>query len=64
MSEPTQTCELCGRYVTVNPYARGFPPDAAKRTLVKVCKANDCPSKPRYTAGFSFGTRVTGMDAP
>jgi hypothetical protein len=54
MTIPVQRCELCGRTQQVLPDGRGFPPDIAKRKLVKVCKANDCPSSPRYTAGFNF----------
>jgi hypothetical protein len=57
MSEPTQTCELCGLVEVVTPYGRGFPPDAAKRRLAKRCKANGCPSKPRYLAGVSPALR-------
>lgn len=57
MSEPTQTCELCGRVEVVRPDGRGFPPDIAKRKLRKACNANDCPSAPRYLAGVTFGPR-------
>jgi len=63
MSQPTQTCQLCGRQETVVPDGRGFPPDIAKRKLVKWCKANGCPSKPAYRAGVAFGGPVQGMTA-
>jgi len=53
MSLPTQTCGLCGRVVTVTWDGRGFPPDIAKRKLVKACKAEGCPCEPHYLAGFS-----------
>lgn len=53
MTEPVQTCQLCGRVETVTPDGRGFPPDIAKRRLRKRCNANACPSKPTYRAGVS-----------
>lgn len=52
MSEPTMTCQLCGRVVIVTHDGRGFPPDIAKRKLQKLCKADGCPSEPKYRAGF------------
>jgi hypothetical protein len=54
VSQPTQTCTLCGRVQTVVPDGRGFPPDIAKRRLQKACGAAGCPCKPEYRAGFSF----------
>ena len=63
MSEPTQTCELCGRAETVRPDGRGFPPDIAKRKLKRWCNAQGCPSQPVYRPGFSFGPRARGMEA-
>lgn len=54
MTQPTQTCSLCGRVMIVMPDGRGFPPDITKRKLVKACKAAGCPSDPVYRAGFSF----------
>lgn len=54
MSEPTQTCELCGNVEVVVPDGRGFPPDIAKRKLAKRCALAGCPSKPRYLAGMSI----------
>lgn len=53
MSQPTQTCTLCGRVEIVRPDGRGFPPDIAKRRLKKACNAGGCPSKPRYRVGLS-----------
>lgn len=61
MSNPQQTCELCGRVQPVVHDGRGFPPDIAKRKLAKFCKSNGCPSKPRYTAGVQFGGPIQGM---
>ena len=55
MSEPTQTCQECGRVEVVRPYGRGFPPDIAKRRLKKRCNAAGCPSKPAYRAGIGAG---------
>lgn len=53
MTEPTQTCQECGRVEVVRPDGRGFPPDIAKRRLKKRCVAAGCPSDPRYLAGMS-----------
>lgn len=55
MTQPTQTCELCGDVEIVRPDGRGFPPDIAKRKLKKRCNAAGCPSKPRYMAGIGAG---------
>jgi len=63
MSQPTQTCQLCGRAETVVPDGRGFPPDIAKRKLQKWCKANGCPCEPRYQAGITVGPRARGMSS-
>ena len=51
MSDPTQTCKVCGRVVTVDLYARGFPPDAAARKLAKLCKTAGHTSQPEYLVG-------------
>lgn len=51
MSEPQCSCLTCGRIVIVNPYARGFPPDSAKRKLIKLCKAAGHEADPQYRAG-------------
>ena len=62
MSEPTQTCQACGRSVTVVPNGRGFPPRIAERRLRKLCAENGCEScKPQYRAGLLFGERPTGQ---
>lgn len=56
MSEPTQTCQVCGRYVVVKHDGRGFPPDIAARKLAKLCKADGHESVPEYRAGvLGFG---------
>jgi len=52
MSEPVQTCRLCGRSVVVVQGGRGFPPDVAKRKLRKLCAADGCACEPEYTAGI------------
>ena len=52
--QPQQQCVLCGRVEIVKPDGRGFPPDIAKRRLVKNCRARGCPCNPKYTAGFAF----------
>ena len=51
-SEPTQTCVLCGDVEVVKHDGRGFPPDIAKRRLIKRCKAKGCMSQPVYRAGL------------
>ena len=48
---PTQRCQVCGDVEFVQPDGRGFPPDIAKRKLVKRCKANGHKCEPRYQAG-------------
>jgi hypothetical protein len=63
MSEPTQTCQTCGRVEVVNPDGRGFPPDIAKRKLAKRCKADGHVSDPKYLVGMRFrppGSSATG----
>lgn len=55
MTDPTQTCAKCGRTVTVTQDGRGFPPDIAKRRLIKACKANGCTCEPVYRAGTRGG---------
>lgn len=62
MTTPKQTCQLCGRVQFVVNDGRGFPPDIAKRKLVKLCKADGCPCEPKYTAGISFGGPARGMN--
>jgi len=54
VTEPTQTCRVCGRVVVVDFYARGFPPDAAKRKLVRLCKADGHKADPQYLAGYAI----------
>lgn len=51
MSEPRQTCRLCGRTVIVELDGRGFPPEIAARKLRKACRAEGCPCDPQYRAG-------------
>lgn len=58
---PTQTCTTCGRVVEVDFYARGFPPDSAKRKLQKLCKADGHTATPEYRAGFQVGGPVVGQ---
>lgn len=61
VSEPTQTCKLCGRVVVVRASGRGFPPDTAERTLRKWCNAAGCKSEPVYRAGFGLMSRYVGQ---
>lgn len=54
MSQPTQTCNKCGDIEIVRPDGRGFPPDIAKRRLVKRCRAKGCDGEPTYRAGIQY----------
>jgi hypothetical protein len=49
---PSVTCLACRRVVWVDIYGRGFPPDAAKRKLAKLCKADGHKAEPQYLAGI------------
>jgi hypothetical protein len=60
-TEPTQTCQVCGRVVIVTPDARGFPPNIAKRKLIKLCKNAGHDADPKYRAGITFGGPAIGM---
>lgn len=53
MSEPTQTCQVCGDFEVVHPDGRGFPPDIAKRRLITRCRAAGHICVPKYRAGMS-----------
>lgn len=61
MSEPTQTCLICGDVEVVRPDGRGFPPDIAKRRLAKRCSQRGHKSDPAYLAGLAIGPRTQGM---
>lgn len=52
MSAPTYTCGVCGRVEVVRMDGRGFPPDIAKRKLIKACKEDGHRAEPTYLAGF------------
>lgn len=54
---PVQTCQVCGDSEQVVPDGRGFPPDIAKRRLVKRCKAAGHKCEPRYEAGLVIHVR-------
>lgn len=62
-SQPVQRCGFCGRIEVVRPDGRGFPPDIAKRRLVKACGAAGCPCFPEYRAGFGISGPITGQEA-
>ena len=51
MTDPFYHCGICRRVVPVDYYARGFPPDAAKRKLKRQCNAAGCDCDPKYMAG-------------
>lgn len=61
MSEPQVLCEECLVSVIVDYTMGEFPPDVAKRKLLKICKEKGHVSKPKYTAGFIQGRRIEGQ---
>lgn len=60
MSEPKQTCQVCGDVEIVRMDGRGFPPDIAKRRLAKRCAAKGHASEPQYLVGIK-PSRVVGQ---
>jgi hypothetical protein len=62
VSAPKQTCQLCGNYVEVTPFMRGFPPDAARAQLKRYCFNRGCPCDPKYSAGFEVRSRAALQD--
>ncbi len=59
-TEPTQTCQVCGRVVIVKPDGRGFPPDIARRKLERECKADGHKADPKYRAGIGLRGPIEG----
>lgn len=53
MTVPTYSCRRCGRVVVVRMTGRGFPPDVAKRELMRLCERDGCPCDPTYLAGMA-----------
>lgn len=49
---PIYSCLTCGRRVAVVPDGRGFPPDIAKRKLIRACRVDGHKAEPQYLAGF------------
>ncbi len=49
---PIVKCALCHRQMEVDPFVRGFPPDVARRKLIKACDESGCPCDPQYRAGI------------
>jgi hypothetical protein len=62
MTEPTQTCKVCGAVEIVYPDGRGFPPRIAAKRLARRCAARGHECVPEYRAGLRFGGPVTGQD--
>lgn len=62
MSEPEVLCEVCLVRVIVDYTMGEFPPDVAKKKLMKICKAKGHVSKPKYRAGFEIGGRYEGQE--
>lgn len=54
-AEPTMTCTVCGATEVVRPDGRGYPPDIARRRLIKHCKSAGHVCDPVYQAGFIVG---------
>jgi hypothetical protein len=50
-SFPVVYCCNCNAVRAVDLYVDGFPPDVAKRKLIKSCKAHGCKCDPHYLAG-------------
>jgi hypothetical protein len=50
---PVVYCRLCNKVSAVDPFARGFPPDAAKRKLREACRQRGCVCDPQYVAGVA-----------
>lgn len=61
MTEPQYICEECLVSVIVDYTMGEFPPDVAKKKLLKMCKAKGHTSKPKYTAGFILGRKIEGQ---
>ena len=55
-AEPTMTCTVCRATEVVHPDGRGYPPDIARRRLIKRCKSAGHVCDPVYQAGFIVGT--------
>lgn len=62
--EPRYSCRTCRRVVIVTPDGRGFPPDIAKRKLIRICAANGCECEPHYQAGLILTPPLSGEAAP
>ena len=61
MIEPKMLCEECLVSVIVD-YAMGeFPPDLARKKLIKMCKEKGHVSKPKYRAGREILGRYEGQ---
>ena len=53
-TEPTMSCAVCGSTEVVRPSGRGYPPDIARRRLIKRCKNISHTCEPVYQAGFAL----------
>lgn len=61
-AEPTITCIVCGSTEVVHPGDRDYPPNIARRRLIKRCKSLGHTCDPAYRAGFDFsGKRRTAQ---
>lgn len=61
MSEPTVLCEECLMSVIVDYNMGEFPPDVAKKKLIKMCKEKGHVAKPKYTPGVERLGRYEGQ---
>lgn len=61
-TEPQQRCLVCGDVEIVRPDGRGFPPDIAKRRLIKRCRESGHTCQPKYTAGFTLPSAPHWME--
>ena len=55
MSEPTMTCQVCGRSMVVHQDGRGFPPDITRRKIAKLCLVDGHIAETAYRAGVNPG---------
>lgn len=62
MREPEVICEECLVSVLVDYTMGEFPPDVAKKKLLKICKEKGHISKPKYKAGRGPMSKVEGQE--
>lgn len=61
ISDPKQHCVTCDRSRSCMRHTRGFPPDGAKRWLLKTCPNDKKGCDIKYTAGLGFRSVMVGQ---